>query len=43
MPEHLYHYPALMLYPAEKGVFAPGSQGTGPFELAHAISASAPW
>ena len=33
VPEHLYHYPALMLYPAEKGVFNPGSQGTGPFEL----------
>ena len=33
VPEHLYHYPALMLYPAEKGVFNPGSQGTGPFKL----------
>ncbi len=36
VPEHLYHYPATMLYPAEKGVFVPGSQGTGPFELASA-------
>jgi peptide/nickel transport system substrate-binding protein len=33
VPEHLYHYPALMLYPGEKGVFVPGSQGTGPFEF----------
>jgi peptide/nickel transport system substrate-binding protein len=33
VPEHLYHYPALMLYPGDKGVFVPGSQGTGPFEL----------
>jgi peptide/nickel transport system substrate-binding protein len=36
VPEHLFHYPATMLYPAEKGVFAPGSQGTGPFELVSA-------
>jgi peptide/nickel transport system substrate-binding protein len=34
VPEHLYHYPATMLYPGDKGVFVPGSQGTGPFELA---------
>jgi peptide/nickel transport system substrate-binding protein len=34
VPEHLFHYPALMLYPAENGVFQPGSQGTGAFELA---------
>ncbi len=33
VPEHLFHYPAAMLYPGEKGVFQPGSQGTGPFEL----------
>ena len=33
VPEHLFHYPALMLYPPEKGVFQPGSQGTGAFEL----------
>src|SRR5471030_2814801 len=25
-----------MLYPGDKGVFVPGSQGTGPFELAAA-------
>jgi len=35
VPEHLFHYPAAMLYPEEKGVFEPGSQGTGPFELVH--------
>jgi peptide/nickel transport system substrate-binding protein len=34
--EHLFHYPAAMLYPEEKGVFQPGSQGTGPFELVQA-------
>jgi peptide/nickel transport system substrate-binding protein len=34
VPEHLYHYPALMLYPGDKGVFVPGSQGTGAFEFA---------
>jgi peptide/nickel transport system substrate-binding protein len=33
VPEHLFHYPAAMLYPEENGVFAVGSQGTGPFEL----------
>jgi peptide/nickel transport system substrate-binding protein len=36
VPEHLFHYPAAMLYPEEKGVFQPGSQGTGPFELVQA-------
>lgn len=36
VPEHLFHYPAAMLYPDEKGVFQPGSQGTGPFELVRA-------
>jgi peptide/nickel transport system substrate-binding protein len=36
VPEHLFHYPAAMLYPEEKGVFQPGSQGTGPFELVRA-------
>ncbi len=34
VPEHLFHYPAAMLYPGDNGVFAPGAQGTGPFELA---------
>jgi peptide/nickel transport system substrate-binding protein len=33
VPEHLFHYPALMLYPKENGVFGPGSQGTGAFTL----------
>jgi len=33
VPEHLYHYPFLMLDPAEKGVFGAGSNGTGSFEL----------
>jgi peptide/nickel transport system substrate-binding protein len=33
VPEHLFHYPAAMLYPGDNGVFQPGSQGTGPFEL----------
>lgn len=33
VPEHLAHYPAVMLYPEEKGVFGPGSVGTGAFKL----------
>ncbi|MGH7056578.1 MAG: ABC transporter substrate-binding protein, partial [Acetobacteraceae bacterium] len=33
IPEYLFHYPALMLYPGEKGVFGVGSQGTGAFTL----------
>jgi peptide/nickel transport system substrate-binding protein len=33
VPEHLFHYPAAMLYPGDKGVFGPGAQGTGPFEI----------
>jgi len=33
IPEHLFHYPFLMLDPAEKGVFKVGSNGTGSFEL----------
>ena len=33
VPEHLYHYPLLMLDPEEAGNFDPGSNGTGPFEL----------
>ena len=33
VPEHLFHYPAAMLYPEERGVFKTGSQGTGPFEM----------
>ena len=33
VPEHLYHYPMQILDPKENGVFGPGSNGTGPFEL----------
>jgi peptide/nickel transport system substrate-binding protein len=33
VPEHLFHYPAAMLYHGDNGVFTPGAQGTGPFEL----------
>ena len=34
VPEHLFHYPFLMLDPAENGVFGVGSNGTGSFDLA---------
>jgi peptide/nickel transport system substrate-binding protein len=33
VPEHLYHYPLLILDPADNGVFKVGSNGTGPFEM----------
>ena len=33
VPEHLFHYPFLILDPAEGGKFQQGSNGTGPFEL----------
>ncbi len=33
VPEHLFHYPLAMLYPGDNGVFQPGAQGTGAFEL----------
>ncbi|MDE0459328.1 MAG: ABC transporter substrate-binding protein, partial [Chromatiales bacterium] len=33
VPEHLFHYPLPMLDPEEGGVFQPGSNGTGAFEL----------
>jgi peptide/nickel transport system substrate-binding protein len=33
VPEHLFHYPFLMLDPAENGTFAVGSNGTESFEL----------
>ncbi len=33
IPEYLFHYPALMLYPGDKGVFGIGSQGTGAFTM----------
>lgn len=33
VPEHLFHYPLLILDPAEGFKFGPGSNGTGAFEL----------
>jgi len=33
VPEHLFHYPLLMLDPEEGGLLKPGSNGTGAFEL----------
>jgi peptide/nickel transport system substrate-binding protein len=36
VPEHFFHYPFLMLDPAENGMFGVGSNGTGSFELAEA-------
>jgi peptide/nickel transport system substrate-binding protein len=33
VPEHLFHYPFLILDPAEGGQFRAGSNGTGPFQL----------
>ena len=33
VPEHLFHYPLPMLDPEENGMFGPGSNGTGPFDL----------
>ncbi len=38
VPEHLYHYPFLILDPEEDGRFGVGSNGTGPFTLEeHAV------
>lgn len=38
VPEHLSHYPMLILDPEEDGTFGPGANGTGPFELVeHAV------
>jgi peptide/nickel transport system substrate-binding protein len=38
VPEHLFHYPMLILDPEEGGSFGVGSRGTGPFELVeHAV------
>ncbi len=34
VPEHLFHYPFLMLDPTENGAFGVGSNGTGSFDLA---------
>jgi peptide/nickel transport system substrate-binding protein len=33
VPEHLFHYPMLIVDPEEGGSFGVGSNGTGPFEL----------
>jgi peptide/nickel transport system substrate-binding protein len=33
VPEHLFHYPALILHPSENGVFGKGVIGTGAFTL----------
>ncbi|MFN6979454.1 MAG: ABC transporter substrate-binding protein, partial [Gemmobacter sp.] len=33
VPEHLFHYPAVMLYPEDDGLFGVGKPGTGPFTL----------
>ncbi|MEX0808042.1 MAG: ABC transporter substrate-binding protein [Dongiaceae bacterium] len=33
VPEHLFHYPALILHPSENGVFGVDSIGTGAFSL----------
>lgn len=33
IPEHLFHYTNAMIDPEEGGVFGPGANGTGPFEL----------
>jgi len=33
VPEHFFHYPFLMLDPAENGAFGVGSNGTGSFDL----------
>jgi peptide/nickel transport system substrate-binding protein len=33
IPEHLFHYTNTMLDPEEGGLFQPGSNGTGPFDL----------
>jgi len=33
VPEHLFHYPFLILDPEEGGTLKPGSNGTGAFEL----------
>ncbi len=34
VPEHLFHYPFMMIDPAEGGAYKPGSNGTGAFTLA---------
>jgi len=37
VPEHLFHYPMMILDPEEGGRFGAGSNGTGPFELTEHI------
>ena len=34
VPEHLFHYPALILHPDEGGEWGPGAIGTGAFSIA---------
>ncbi|MEM7170688.1 MAG: ABC transporter substrate-binding protein [Pseudomonadota bacterium] len=42
VPEHLFHYPLLILDPEEGGSFGPGSNGLGAFELVvHQVGESA--
>lgn len=33
VPEHLFHYPALILHPEDNGVFGLGAKGTGAFKM----------
>ncbi|MEX0697159.1 MAG: ABC transporter substrate-binding protein [Dongiaceae bacterium] len=33
VPEHLFHYPALILHPSDNGVFGLGAKGTGAFTM----------
>ncbi|MBV8651775.1 MAG: ABC transporter substrate-binding protein [Alphaproteobacteria bacterium] len=33
VPEHLFHYPALILHPSENGKFGKGSIGTAPYSM----------
>ena len=37
VPEHLFHYPMLILDPEEDGTFKAGSNGTGAFELVNYV------
>jgi peptide/nickel transport system substrate-binding protein len=33
VPEHLFHYPMHIMHPESDGIFGPGANGTGPFEI----------
>jgi peptide/nickel transport system substrate-binding protein len=33
VPEHLFHYPALLLHPSQDGKFSKGAIGTGPYSV----------